>query len=74
MRPACQFLKRLDRAAWAVPTLATWCPLDAIVVPGHSARWSRATATFRSDVPAHAWPVISAGIHKKVISFLKGMV
>ena len=73
MRPASNFLKRLDLAAWTVPALATWCALDAIVVPGHSARWSRATATFRSDVPAHAWPVISPGIHKKVISFLTGM-
>lgn len=70
MRPGSEFLRRLDEARWGIPTLATWCALDAIVVPGHSARWARASVTLQSHVPAHAWPVLSPGIHTAVVRFL----
>ena len=71
MRPGSDFLARLDAASWDIPTLATWCALDAVVVPGQSARWKKAATTLQSSVPAHAWPVISPGIHQEVIRFLK---
>jgi len=71
MRPGSDFLARLDGAPWKIPTLATWCALDGVVVPGFSACWKHATATLQSPVPAHAWPVISPGIHKAVIRFLQ---
>ena len=74
MRPTSHFLKRLNQAAWAVPTLATWCAWDAVIVPGHSAKWQRATTTFQSRIPAHAWPVVSPGIHSRVIRFLNGLL
>ena len=70
MRPGSLFLTRLNQAAWNIPTLATWCALDAVVVPGQSARWQRAQTTIQSPVPAHAWPVISPQIHQAVIRFL----
>ena len=71
MRPGSAFLARLDEASWNIPTLATWCALDAVVVPGQSACWKKAVTTIQSPVPAHAWPVISPGIHQAVIRFLE---
>jgi triacylglycerol lipase len=71
MRPGSDFLARLDQGLWKIPTLATWCPWDAVVVPGRSARWKHASATLLSPVPAHVWPVISPGIHSAVVRFLE---
>lgn len=70
MRPGSKFLKRLNRAAWKHPTLATWCPSDLVVLPGKSGCWPSASQILRSDMPAHAWPVISPGIHRAVADFL----
>lgn len=70
MRPGSAFMKRLDAAPWHTPALATWCPGDLIVVPGSSGRWKKAQQIIRSDVPAHAWPMLSPGIHRAVIRFL----
>ncbi len=71
MRPGSAFLARLNETTWNIPTLATWCALDAVVVPGQSACWRNAVTVIQSPVPAHAWPVISPGIHKAVVQFLK---
>lgn len=70
MRPRSAFLQRLKAAPWTYPTLVTWCPADLMVVPGVSARWKSATTVLRSDVPLHAWPVFSRGIHCRVMEFL----
>ena len=70
MRPGSAFLQRLNDAPWEYPTLATWCPADLMVVPGHSARWVRASQVIRSNMPLHEWPVVSGGIHRTVITFL----
>lgn len=70
MRPGSAFLRRLDAAPWEYPTMVSWCPADLTVVPGHSARWQRATHFVRCDFPWHDWPVISGGIHRSVIEFL----
>lgn len=70
MRPGSRFLAELDAVEWMIPTLATWCPFDAVVVPGHSARWRCAEFTLRSLMPAHAWPVVSPQIHLAVTHFL----
>ncbi len=70
MRPGSPFLRRLDAAAWTFPTLATWCSADLMVLPGRSARWTRASHHLQSPVPAHAWPVFSPAIHQKVSDFL----
>lgn len=71
MRPGSAFLRRLDAEPWTLPTLVTWCPWDLMVVPGGSACWEKATRRIRSDVPAHAWPVVSPGIHSAVVRFLR---
>lgn len=70
MRPGSAFLRRLDAAEWRTPTLVTWCPGDLMVVPGSSAAWPRASRILRSDVPAHAWPVISSRLHEAAVEFL----
>jgi len=70
MQPNSPFLRRLNDSPWDVPTLVTWSPWDLMVLPGYSARWSKATLTLCSHVPAHAWPVVSPGIHKAVTAFL----
>lgn len=72
MRPGSKFLRRLDAAPWRYPTLASWCPGDLVIVPGYSARWKRAIRILRSDVPGHAWPVVSRTIHAAVVNFLAG--
>ena len=69
MRPGSPFLRRLDASPWTYRAIATWCPGDLMVVPGASARWSKATLNIRSDVPAHIWPVVSSDIHSQVITF-----
>ena len=70
MLPGSAFLRRLDAAEWTHPTLATWCPWDLMVVPGHSAAWKGATRIERIGMPAHAWPVFSPRIHRMVAEFL----
>jgi triacylglycerol lipase len=70
MRPGSAFLKRLDAATWTYPTLATWCPLDLMVIPGSSGRWRKASIVLRSDVPMHIWPIVSVAIHRSIVSFL----
>jgi pimeloyl-ACP methyl ester carboxylesterase len=68
--PGSTFLKRLAAAPWDVPTLATWCPLDAAVVPGRSANWLKAGESIRCGVPAHTWVVRAPRIHRRVAQFL----
>jgi triacylglycerol lipase len=70
MRPGSAFLQRLNEFEWSHPTLVTWCATDLMVLPGKSACWRRATRSVRSDIPAHAWPIMSRTIHRSVISFL----
>jgi triacylglycerol lipase len=72
MRPGSPFLKTLNAADWKIPTLATWCLGDAVILPGFSARWKQAHHILHSPMPAHAWPVISPAIHAAVVHFLKG--
>lgn len=70
MRPGSPFLQRLNETPWPYPTLASWCPADLMVFPGHSARWAIATQILRCDMPLHEWPVVSGGIHRRVVAFL----
>ncbi|MEO6053205.1 MAG: hypothetical protein ABIP97_04260 [Chthoniobacterales bacterium] len=70
MRPGSAFLKQLDAAEWPHRTLVTWCPGDLIVIPGSSAKWKKAQTIIRSDIPAHAWPIFSPGIHRAILKFL----
>lgn len=70
MRPGSEFLKRLNAHDWSHPTLVTWCATDLVILPGYSARWARATYTVQSHIPAHAWPVLSRSIHRRVTKFL----
>lgn len=70
MVPGSAFLRRLDEAPWSFPTFVVWCPLDLVVVPGHSARWIKAQRIVRCDVPAHIWPVFSRRLHREIADFL----
>ena len=68
--PRSKLLKRLAAADWSIPTLVTWCPLDAAVVPGRSANWTKAQESIRCAVPIHTWVVGSAYVHHRVARFL----
>jgi pimeloyl-ACP methyl ester carboxylesterase len=70
MRPGSAFLKRLNATPWTHQTLATWCPLDLMVVPGSSARWKEASTLMRLDFPLHIWPIVSGRIHQSITAFL----
>jgi hypothetical protein len=70
MRPSSALMVRLASVDWRIPTLVTWCPFDAIVVPGRSANWTRVTETIRCLVPIHPWPVWSKKVHASIVKFL----
>jgi triacylglycerol lipase len=70
LRPNADLIHRLAAATWNIPTLVTWSPLDAIIVPGHSADWPHATQSIRCPVPMHTWPIWSSKIHHRVARFL----
>lgn len=71
MRPGSAFLNRLEATRWKYPTLVTYTEGDLMVIPGESARWGKATHVIRSTVPAHAWPLVSPGLQRSVVGFLK---
>lgn len=68
--PGSDLMRRLASADWPIPTLVTWCPLDAAVVPGRSAKWEKAHESIRCGVPLHAWVVRSTQVHGRVARFL----
>lgn len=70
LRPSSPFMKQLNETDWPIPTLAVWCPGDAVILPGSSARFTQATQTLRCDVPLHPWPVWSPRIRKRIVEFL----
>jgi pimeloyl-ACP methyl ester carboxylesterase len=70
MRPGSAFLRRLAVTPWTRPALNLWCPGDLVVVPGWRARWSAAHQEERCDLPAHAWPLVAPGIHRRIAAFL----
>ncbi len=69
MRPGCEFLAKLNAAAWKFETLAIWTPGDLMVVPASSANWSLATRVSICRVPAHVWPLFSPTVHREVAEF-----
>ena len=70
LRPTAPFIQSLKLVDWNIPTLATWCPLDTMVVPGSSARWRKAQRTIRCTVPIHVWPIFSRSIWRQAVEFL----
>lgn len=70
MRPGSDWMRRLDDAAWDIPTLAVWCPGDLVILPNRSACWAKATETVCGRVPAHVWPIYSRNIHRRIAAFL----
>jgi triacylglycerol lipase len=70
MRPGSDFLRRLDQAPWPFPTLAVWCPGDAMILPGSSAKWDKAQETICCRVPAHSWPIWSGSFRRRIVDFL----
>jgi hypothetical protein len=70
IRPRDRFIRRLREVEWNIPTLATWCPLDTMVIPGRSARWNRAEETITCALPVHIWPIHSREIWRRVVEFL----
>jgi pimeloyl-ACP methyl ester carboxylesterase len=70
IRPNDRFIQQIRDVQWDIPTLATWCPLDTMVIPGRSARWERAMETITCPVPLHAWPIHSRSIWRRAVGFL----
>jgi len=68
--PGSALMRQLDQADWAIPTLVTWCPFDAAIIPGHSANWPKATESIRCPFPLHTWVVGSPRIHQRIATFL----
>jgi hypothetical protein len=71
IRPSDQFIRQFRKVKWDIPTLATWCPLDTMVIPGRSARWHQAQETVSCAIPIHIWPIHSRGIWQRVVRFLQ---
>lgn len=70
IRPSDRFIQQIRAVEWNIPTLATWCALDTMVIPGRSARWHRAQETISCAVPLHVWPIHSKRIWKRTVQFL----
>jgi triacylglycerol lipase len=70
MRPNDAFIRQLKSTPWNIPTIASWCPLDTMVIPGSSARWRHANQTICCAVPVHIWPIYSKSIWRRVVDFL----
>jgi pimeloyl-ACP methyl ester carboxylesterase len=70
MRPTSPLIRRLSAAPWDVPTLAIWCPLDGMVLPGSSARFEQAAEVALCHVPLHLWPLYSRKLARRVAGFL----
>ena len=71
LRPESDLLRRLNAAAWNIPTLAVWCPLDLMILPGKNARWDKANQLIRCDIPVHTWPIHSPSIQRRITAFLQ---
>ncbi len=71
IRPSDGFIRQLKNAAWNIPTLVSWCPMDTMVIPGRSAKWRHAKETVRCAVPVHTWPIFSRNIWRRVVEFLR---
>jgi triacylglycerol esterase/lipase EstA (alpha/beta hydrolase family) len=72
--PGSSLMQQLDQADWTIPTLVTWCPLDAAIIPAHSANWPKATESIRCPFPLHTWVVGSPRIHQRIAAFLSKSV
>ena len=70
MRPSDGFIQQLQNTAWTIPTLATWCPCDTMIIPGRNAKWHRAQETICCAVPIHTWPIFSRSIWRRVVEFM----
>jgi triacylglycerol lipase len=70
MRPTCDFIKRIRADRWDIPSLVIWNPLDTMVIPGSSTRWTGASRTICCRVPVHLWPVWSRKLHRDVTDFV----
>jgi pimeloyl-ACP methyl ester carboxylesterase len=68
--PGSDLMRCLAAAEWSIPTMVTWCPLDAAVIPGRSANWAKAQESIRCATPIHTWVVGSAHVHRRVAQFL----
>lgn len=68
--PGSSLMQRLAAAEWSIPTLVSWCPLDAAVIPGRSANWAKASESIRCGVPLHTWVVGSKNVQRRVAEFL----
>jgi pimeloyl-ACP methyl ester carboxylesterase len=68
--PGSNLMNRLAVAQWSIPTLVTWCPLDAAIIPGRSANWAKARESIRCGVPLHTWVVGSKNVQRRVAEFL----
>lgn len=69
LRPESEIVHELQGQDWQIPTLTVWCPGDLMVIPGASARWSKATQEICCRVPLHNWPVVSPSFHRAVARF-----
>jgi triacylglycerol lipase len=73
MKPGSAFLKELQaiEPQWNIRTMTMWTHGDLAVVPGKSARWSKAEQRICFWMPAHNWPRWSGGLQDQVVKFLR---
>jgi len=72
MRPGSAFIKQVRSDRWAIPSLCVHNPLDTMVVPGSSTRWTSATECVSCAVPVHLYPIWSKRLHERIAAFLNG--
>ncbi len=72
MREGSGLITKLAEQRWEIPTLVVWCPFDALVVPGASAKWEKAEREICCRFPLHNWPVLSSWYHHQIADFFLG--
>ena len=70
MRPSSDFMKQVRADKWPIPSLCVYNPLDTMVVPGSSTRWTSATECVCCAIPVHLYPIWSKRLHERIAGFL----
>jgi triacylglycerol lipase len=71
LRPNSELLGKLKSQAWSIPTLVVSNPLDTVIVPPSSTKWSVETGSYAiCSVPIHVWPIFSKKLRERIVRFI----
>jgi triacylglycerol lipase len=73
LRPNSELLRKLNLQPWKIPTLVVSNPLDTVVMPPSSTKWSVENGSYAvCTVPIHIWPIVSTRLRERIVRFVGG--